>query len=298
MKRRQFVRAGAQAGVLGSFGLLSGARALTGSSEVPVSGPLKFGTTPVFLNDQLGFLGRWGAYLSNALGLPVEFVERRAYRDIMALLRGGEIDAAWICGYPWVVNRQYLRGLALPLWEGEPLYRSYLVVPEHDTATKHLRDLRGRTYAFSDPDSNSGCLVPRATLVKEGIDPDHHFGRTFFTWGHPNVVRAVGSGLAHGGSVDGYVWETLRLANPELTKRTRVAWRSDKYGFPPLAVRGTLPVDVEVRLRDVLMNMANTSEGKALLAVLNLTGFGPFREDVFDGIAQLVEIMRSRHVSS
>lgn len=295
MKRRQFVRTCAQAGVLGSFGLLSGARALPSSDEVPVSGRLRIGTTPVFLNDHLGFLGRWGPYLGGGLGMPVEFVERRAYRDVMALLRSGEIDAAWICGYPWVVNRQYLRGLVLPLWQGEPWYRSYLIVPAHDTTTTNLRDLRGRAYAFSDPDSNSGCLVPRATLVKEGIDPDHHFGRTFFTWGHPNVVRAVGSGLADGGSVDGYVWETLQLSDPELTKRTRVAWRSDKYGFPPLAVRSTLPMDVEVRLRDVLIGMVNSTEGKALLSALNLTAFGPFREDVFDGIAKLVEIMASRH---
>jgi len=255
---------------------------------------LRFGTTPVFLDDQVGFLARWGAYLSAAVGTSVQFVQRRSYRDIMGLLRSQEIEAAWICGYPWVVNKRELRGLSIPLYEGAPLYRSYLIVPVTDTTTASLADLRGKVYAFSDPDSNSGYLVPRTTMMRAGIDPDRHFARTFFTYGHKNVVRAVADGLAQGGSVDGYVWDTLRRVAPALVARTRIAWRSALYGFPPLAVRGSLAPEIETRLRDALMAMNDSAEGRSLLNELNLTGFGPFRDEVFNGIAELVAIAGAR----
>ena len=98
----------------------------------PAASTIRFGTTPVFLDDQDGFLARWSAYLSPAVGTPVQFVHRRSYRDIMGLLRSQEIEAAWICGFPWVVNKQDLRGLSIPLYEGAPLYRSYLIVPASD----------------------------------------------------------------------------------------------------------------------------------------------------------------------
>lgn len=260
----------------------------------PTTARLRFGTTPVFLDDQIGFLSRWARYLSGAVGMPVEFVSRRSYRDIMSLLRSQGLDAAWICGYPWVVNRAEVRGLAVPLYQGQPLYRSYLIVPASDRDTASIAELRGKTFAYSDPDSNSGCLVPRTTLMKQGVDPDRHFGRTFYTWGHRNVVSAVATGLAQAGAVDGYVWDTLLRVAPGMVARTRVAWRSEPYGFPPLAVRGTLDTTTEQRLQRALFGMAGDAEGRRLLAELNLDRFDTFRPSLFDSIARLAAMSPTR----
>ena len=255
---------------------------------------LRFGTTPVFLDDQVGFLARWAAYLSAAVGMPVEFVSRRSYRDIMGLLRSQELEAAWICGFPWVMNRNELRGLSIPLYQGQPVYQSYLIVPSADTATTTLADLRGKVFAYSDPDSNSGWLVPRTTLMKAGIDADRHFARSFYTWGHRNVVNAVAAGLAQGGAVDGYVWDTLQRVAPALVAKTRVAWRSERYGFPPLAVRATLDSATEQRLHRALVGMSQDKEGQRLLGELNLSGFGAFDARAFDSIAKLAALSGAR----
>jgi phosphonate transport system substrate-binding protein len=228
------------------------------------------------------------------MGTQVEFVSRRSYRDIMTLLRNDELETAWICGFPWVMNRAHLRGLSIPLYKNQPLYQSYLIVPASDTSSASLLDMRGKVFAYSDPDSNSGCLVPRTTLIKAGIDPEAHFARSFYTWGHRNVVSAVAAGLAQGGSVDGYVWDTLQRVTPALTAGTRVAWRSQFHGFPPIAIRGTLDPDTEVRLRRTLVGMADDPDGKRFLVELNLTGFGRFQPEVFDSIAQLAAIAGTR----
>lgn len=287
MRRRGFLNACAMGG--SAFALSAAWTRDLDSARV-----LRVGTTPVFLDDKIGFLARWASYLSPRVGMRVEFVSRRSYRDIMGLLLKDELEAAWICGFPWVVNQARLRGLSIPLYNGKPLYQSYLIVPASDQKTASLADLAGKVYAFSDPDSNSGYLVPRTTLIKAGIDPDRHFYRTFYTWGHRNVVTAVADGLAQGGSVDGYVWDTLRLVAPSLVARTRVAWRSDFYGFPPLAVRKTLDAETEAVLHRALLGMGNDDEGKRLLAELNLTGFGPFEAQVFDSIARNVALIGNR----
>ena len=57
----------------------------------------------------------------------------------------------------------------------------------------------------------------------------------FFTYGHRNVVRAVASGLAQSGSVDGYVWEVMREIEADLTARTEIVQRSEWLAFPPIA---------------------------------------------------------------
>lgn len=287
MNRRELLRHGAQA--CASLGAAS-----AWAQGAAPSRALRFGTTPVFLDDQIGFLARWAAYLSSAVGMPVEFVSRRSYRDIMELLRKRELEGAWICGFPWVMNKSWLRGLSIPLYNQQPLYQSYLIVPDSDQHTASIVDLRNKVYAFSDPDSNSGYLVPRTTMIEAGVDPDHHFLRSFYTWGHRNVVSAVAAGLAQGGSVDGYVWDTLQQVAPALVARTRVAWRSDFYGFPPLAVRSSLDADTESRLRGALLGMSDDAQGKRLLGELNLSGFGRFHPDVYDSIARNAALIGAR----
>ena len=284
MDRRRFLRHALVAGCA-ALGPLA---ARGGSAQ-----PLSIGTTPVFLDDDVAFLRDWQAYLQRELRRPVVFVQRRSYREVSELLLAEKLDTAWICGFPYVRYRDHMRLLAVPTWEGEPLYRSYVIVPSSDETTESIGDLGGKIYAFSDPDSNSGWLVPNSLLFRMGKDAATFFRKTFFTWGHRRVVDAVAAGLAQGGSVDGYVWETLKLHHPEITKQTRVAYRSVKYGHPPFVTRLQLPATDFKQVQEVLVGMRSNPAGQDLLRRLNLEGFQIAPESIFNGIA---ENMRMLHL--
>jgi phosphonate transport system substrate-binding protein len=261
-----------------------GAAAFALASKSRAQSQLRIGLTAVFLDDEIRFLLRWRAYLEQRLGRKVEFVQRGRYRETVELLREGHLDAAWICGFPYVRFRSELRLLAVPLFEGKPLYRSYLIVPASDATTRSILDLRGKVFAFSDPDSNSGFLYPSYVLRTSGERPETFFKRAFFTWAHRKVVDAVSLKLADGGSVDGYVWETLRREPGGVTAGTRVVAKSPEFGHPPIVVRANLSPDLAQDLRDAFTGMARDAEGKALLAILNLDGFVPGNEHLFDSI--------------
>jgi phosphonate transport system substrate-binding protein len=282
MQRRGFLRCA----LASSFAL--GAGVAHGDSRQPLS----IGTTPVFLDDDVAFLRDWQAYLQQQLDRPVVFVQRRSYREVSELLLAEKLDAAWICGFPYVRYRDRMRLLAVPTYEGEPLYRSYVIVPSSDRQTHSIADLGGKIYAFSDPDSNSGWLVPNSLLFRLGKDPSVFFRKTFYTWGHRRVVDAVAVGLAQGGSVDGYVWDTLSIHHPELTEQTRVAYRSVKYGFPPFVTRSLLPAADFKLLQEVLVGMQANPAGKNLLAKLNLDGFQVAPEGVFASIGENMRMLR------
>ena len=195
---------------------------------------IRFGLTPVFLNNDLELLDRLRAFLARSTGQQVTLVQRRTYEEITSLLVSGQLTAAWICGYPYIQYQSRLSLLAVPVWRRQPLYQSYLIVGR-DRSAGSLDDLKGDIHAFSDPNSNSGCLVTRALLARKRLRPTDFFTRTFYTYSHRNVVRAVASGLAESGSVDGYVWEVLAEVEPDLTQQTRIVSRSEWLGFPPVA---------------------------------------------------------------
>lgn len=251
----------------------------------------RIGLTAVILTDQTSFLKQWQHYLSNALRRPVRFVQRQTYREVTDLLLNGDLDAAWTCGYPYVRNRDQLKLLAVPLFNGQPLYRSYLIVPASDTETRGMEDLKRKVFAYSDPDSNSGFLYPQVSLIRAGIEPGRFFSKSFFTWAHRDVVKAVADGVAQGGAVDGYVWETLARHEPVLTAGTRVVSKSPLFGFPPLVVRKDISRPHFYALRTALLKMASVAEGKRLLQRLNLDGFTEGDDALFDGVAESVGIV-------
>jgi phosphonate transport system substrate-binding protein len=235
------------------------------------SAPLRFATTPVFLDDEARSLQRWQAYLQARLGRPVEFVQRANYRDITELLLSGAVDCAWVCGFPYVRHRDALHLVAVPLYQRKPLYQAYVIVPRDDYRSRSIVDLKNQVFAYSDPDSNSGWLAPQIALRDRGINPAGFFRRTFYTWGHRKVVQAVAVGLAQGGAVDGYVWDTLARSHADLTGATRIVERYGPFGFPPIVARTETPVLGQ--LRQVLLDMPGDAEGRALLGLLNLDGF-------------------------
>ena len=134
-----------------------------------------------------------------------------------------------------------------------------------------------------------------AALAAMGTSPEAFFSRSFFTYGHRNVVRAVASGLAQSGSVDGYVWEALTVAEPALPAATRVVARSEWLGFPPIACLRDRADGSQMRaLADALERMGESPKGRAVLALLQLDGFQRAEPDLFDGIAALARTVDER----
>lgn len=276
LDRRELLRATASAALVSALG---------GATATASDGLLRFGLTPVFLTNDLELLGRLQSYLLRATGYPVSLVTRRTYQEITALLTSGQLDAAWICGFPYVAHRSELQLVAVPLWHHKPLYQSYLIV-DRDRKADGIVDLRGDIHAFSDPDSNSGFLVTRAALAERHLRPETFFAKTFFTYGHRNVIRAVASGLAGSGSVDGYVYDVVAELEPKVTAGTRILQASEWLGFPPIAAP-RVPVDQTrlAALTRALWEMHQDDEGRAVLRMLRLDGFGAEDPASFDAIA-------------
>lgn len=252
----------------------------------------RFGLTPVFLSNDLELLAALRGYLTEALGEPVELVSRRTYQEITALLVSGQLHGAWICGYPYVQFKAELDLVATPSWHGKPLYQSYLIAAAGREADR-WEQLEGDIHAFSDPDSNSGFLVTRALLAENGRKPETFFSRHFYTYGHRNVIRAVASGLAQSGSVDGYVWDVMQEIEPQLVGQTRIVRRSEWLGFPPVASPKALAGDPRIaRLKAALTTMDRHEQGRKVLALLRLDGFVPAQPDLFDTIAAKVDMVR------
>jgi phosphonate transport system substrate-binding protein len=239
------------------------------------SGPIRIGITPAIVHDHYPAMMALRHYLEARTGRVIDLVPRDSYRDTIDMIKRGELDFAWVSAFPYVYAREHFKArlVAVPVLNGRPTFRAYLLVPASDRRTNGLMDLRGKIFAYADPYSHGGYVVPRYELQQANIKPEQFFARTFFTLGHRNSIRAVAAQLADGGYVDSYVWDSLSAIQPELTAATRVAARSPEYGAPPMIAAGDVS-DADVSaMRAVLVGMATDAEGAKLLTLMHVDRF-------------------------
>jgi phosphonate transport system substrate-binding protein len=156
-------------------------------------------------------------------------------------------------------------------------------------------DIRGTVHAFSDPDSTSGYLITRWLLALRHTTPAQFFREFFFTYGHRNVIRAVGSGLAESGSIDGYVWDVMRDREPDLVRKTRIVYRSEWLGFPPMVAPNALANEPAVKaFASALLDAASDPLGRQILDILALEGFTTGTPDMFQSTLDKWRVVKAQ----
>jgi phosphonate transport system substrate-binding protein len=255
--------------------------------------PIRIGITPAVVHDEYFLLMNLRSYLERKTGRLVHLVPRNSYRQTIDLVKHNQLDFAWVSAYPFVYMRQnfHIRLVAAPILNGQPQFRAYLIVPAADTTTSGLLQLEGKYFAYADPYSYTGHLVPRYELKLAGKDVDTFFAKTFFTWGHKKVIRAVASGLADGGYVDSFIWDSLAVSEPALTAQTRIVAKSEGCGSPPIVASQKVSEADFTMLRRVLLEMAADPEGAKLLKQLNMDGFVAGDPQSYAEVARIMRLM-------
>jgi len=232
------------------------------------------------------------AHIGSLAGADIEFVQRKTYAEVNEMLHRGELDLAFVCSGPYALGRDTYGFdlLASPEVQGSSQYRSYLIT--RNTSELHtLQDLRGRTFAFTDPDSNTGYLVPRYWLALLGETPESFFSRTIFTYSHDNSIMAVAKGLVDAAAVDSLIWEHFAKRQPELTLQTRIIQRSEPHAIPPVVASRQLSGALRNRLRDILLGMHKDGEGKAIISELMIDRFVQPDDAWYESIRTMREVV-------
>lgn len=230
------------------------------------------------------------SYLGRQLGQPVQVVQGRNYAEINALVRSGDVTLALVCSGAFVNGRKDfgMRPLVIPVIDGERTYHSYLIVRPGGGFRK-WEDLRGATFAFTDPLSNSGRLVPVYTLSQMGETPDSFFSDAIFTYSHDRSIIAVAEGLVDAAAVDSLVYNHMTDRDPEIAAKTSVVWESPPYGINPVVVRPGLDPALKADLERVLMGMASHPEGKRILDRIGIDGFDAPAPGAYEQIEAMIQ---------
>ncbi len=229
-------------------------------------------------------------YLGQALHRPVEIIQRSTYAEINDLIKSQQVDLAFVCSLAYVIGSADfgMELLVVPQVNGETVYYSYLIVPAKSEA-ENMVNLRGKSFAFTDPLSNSGRLAPTYRLYQMGETPDSFFSKYTFTYSHDNSIRAVAKGLVDGGAVDSLIYDYIVSHEPEIGARTRIIEKSPPFGIPPVVVYPSLNQEIKARLRSLFLNMNQNENGRNILDGLRIERFVMGNNASYDMIQSMAD---------
>lgn len=255
-------------------------------STASASQPLVLGIHPYLQHSEIARrFSPLAEYLSQGLGESVEVRVGKSYQAHVEAVAENTTDIAYMgpASYLKLTTRFRAKPLLARLEaDHSPTFKGHIVVTQQ-SPLKSLADLRGRKFAFGDPDSTASSAVPRALLQKAGIsltdlESFKHYKN------HTNVALAVLSGDADAGGVKEEVYRQFRdrglrslSASPPIPEHVFVA--SD-----------ALPVSKIEKIRALLLAIDSPDLVAKLLKPIkkSATGLVPAKEEDYLALQQLI----------
>ena len=248
--------------------------------------------------------------MEEALGVPVKVFTPADYDGVIQGMLGGTIDYAWLGASSYA--KIYLTdpeavdvALTKQNLDGSTGYYSFGFARKDSGITK-IEDAKGKVFAFGDPNSTSGYLVPGAELQANLGMLDEYFSEVKFSGGHEQTIVGVANGdFAAGVSwadglgnwEDGYNSGAFRRASDaglvDMNDLVQI-WQSKLIPEGPMVLRRALPQDVKDKVTQITADLWETDAACAYgVAAGDAKDFVPVSHDEYLGIIAARKLQES-----
>jgi phosphonate transport system substrate-binding protein len=147
------------------------------------------------------------AYLTKAMGRPVNLVAPDLYSETVARLADGSYDFACLGALMYVRSRAKYGVIPLVQRTSDLQFHSVFIT-RTGSSIHSLHDLAGKRFAFGDINSASAHLIPYRELKQAGIDPGIDL-KVRYSGSHVATAALVQSGVVDAGALDETVFHSL-----------------------------------------------------------------------------------------
>lgn len=180
---------------------------------------------------------------------------------------------------------------------GHSKYRAQIVA-RADSKIKKLEDINGKKFAFVDPASTSGYLLPSKLFADNNIKP----AETVFAQKHDNVIMMVRQKQVDAGATfysppnpEGKIEDARRLVKtqyPNIEKEVTIVQLTDMIPNDPFVFRKGLPQEMKETIQKTLLDFIKTKEGQdAFKALYGVTEFIPATDKDYEPVRAMLKAL-------
>jgi phosphonate transport system substrate-binding protein len=248
--------------------------------------------------------------LQQRFGIPVKLFPAADYAGVMQAMAAGQLDLAEFSPSAFAgawLDCKCIDPVVVPLEKDGTVYYIAVMLTRKDSGIISIKQMKGHSLAFADPNSASGYLIPSASLRRQGIDlaDGAYFSHTGFAGGHEQGIIAVLNRQydacvtwtsGQGDIAEGYSRGALRaMVDRGMLKMSDVTiiWRSGRLPNGPWGIRSALPAGLKAAFREFMLDLPK-SHKDVYDAVEQGSGVGyvPATMDLYKDIIDLREAER------
>lgn len=229
-------------------------------------------------------------YISKKVGHPIYIKQKKTYEEVNSLLENSEVDFAFICSGAFVdeYKKNKIKLLVAPEINNKVSYHAYIITHK-DSKIEKFSDFENKSFAFTDPLSNTGRMFPLKKLKELNRTEHDFFLKTLYTYGHDISIQMVNRGIIDGASVHGLIFQYISSFHPERVKNIKVIERSEAYGIPPVVTPVSLKKECFDKYQKIFLEIHQDSIGKKILKKLNINKFVVVQDTIYNSVFQLKE---------
>jgi phosphonate transport system substrate-binding protein len=224
-------------------------------------------------------------------GMKIDTFVGSDYNATIEALRAGHVDVALLGPFSYVLATTVAPveafAVTVTARSMQPSYQS-IIITSKDAPINTLADLKGKTFAFVDPGSTSGFMVPSAAFIKAGITPEKDFKQVMYSGGHDATIVAVGSGKVDAGSVADRIYERGCAKGLADCNKLKVIWTSPPIPNDPLLYRKTLSEDMKKKIREAFFSVKNLAFGE----MGTVARFDPASDKDYDPLREIASALK------
>ncbi len=211
--------------------------------------------------------------ISTKVDLKSNIILRGSYKDVRNMIEQGKIDIAFVCTGTYIASfkSKSMELLVVPEFKKGLEYKCYIITHRNSNILNNS-ELKGKVFAYTDPESNTGCIVPKWIFKRIDIK-ESDFKKVVFTGSHDKSIKAVANEYIDAAAVDALIFNSMLNHDHNLKDKLRIIWESPSFGIPPIVVNNNIEVEKKVKLKQVLLNFGKTNNEKKILKELQIVRF-------------------------
>jgi phosphonate transport system substrate-binding protein len=266
------------------------------AKDCPNGGTVRFGVEPYDTGPKLiPIYEKLGKLIAEKLGCDVKVYVATSYNAEIEAMRNGKLEIGEFGPLGYVLAHQVAKAEAVATFanaENKPDSYWASLVTWPGSGIKTVAEIKGRSFAFSDPASTSGHLFPAYGLRKAGLDPDKDI-RAIYAGSHTASFEALYNHKVDAGELNSEQMESAMQRGHYKDGDLVFLWKSDQIPIDPIAVRGDLPDGFKKRLIAILQNLDLSQIAEADRKIMGVHGLRlvPQTDAAFNDIRELVKTL-------
>jgi phosphonate transport system substrate-binding protein len=229
------------------------------------------------------------AYLEKTLGKDIEIMVTTDYSSMIEAMRFGRIEVAYFGPFSYVLAKSKapdIEPFAVGVEKGTPFYNS-IIIAHVGGPVSAVADVRGQPFAYGDQASTSSHLIPRALLLKSGLDGSKDY-KPVHLGTHDAVARAVENGQVPAGALSKAIFETLVARKSIDPAKVKIIATSDPIPNYPIVMQGKLAAPLKEQIRKAFLDMKDAE----ILKAFRVQGFAATDDKAYDVLRDAAKVLQ------